>query len=139
LNYIGVLNTFSITGNDPRLPFFFFKYINHARREQKRRLVGLYCATHLLLYIGAENERVRGSRRKARNVTSGTSFSIDASIRVIMRTPAAAEKVENQKAHEVRTYHLITYYWTVPLILDYSYLVGKLTTSKIADTKVAGF
>jgi hypothetical protein len=30
----------------------------------------------------------------------------------------------------------ITYYWTVPLILDHSYLVGKLTSLKIADTKV---
>jgi hypothetical protein len=33
----------------------------------------------------------------------------------------------------------ITYYWTVPLILDHSYLVGELTSSKIADTKVSGF
>jgi hypothetical protein len=33
----------------------------------------------------------------------------------------------------------ITYYWTVPLILDHSYLVGKLKSSKIADTKVSGF
>jgi hypothetical protein len=33
----------------------------------------------------------------------------------------------------------ITYFLTVPLILDHSYLVGKLTTSKIADTKVSGF
>jgi Ca2+/Na+ antiporter len=33
----------------------------------------------------------------------------------------------------------ITYYWTVPLILDHSYLGGKLTSSKIADTKVSGF
>ncbi len=32
-----------------------------------------------------------------------------------------------------------TYYWTVPLILDHSYLVGKLKSSKIADTKVLGF
>jgi hypothetical protein len=36
-------------------------------------------------------------------------------------------------------YPLITYYWTVPLILDHSYLVGKLTSSKIAVTKVSGF
>ncbi len=36
-------------------------------------------------------------------------------------------------------YHPITYYSTVPLILDHSYLVGKLTSSKIADTKVSGF
>ncbi len=28
-----------------------------------------------------------------------------------------------------------TYYWTVPLILDHSYLVGNLTNSKIAETK----
>ncbi len=35
---------------------------------------------------------------------------------------------------------LITYYWTVPLILDHSYLVGKLTSSsKIADTKCQNF
>jgi hypothetical protein len=33
----------------------------------------------------------------------------------------------------------ITNYWTVPLILDHSYLVGRLTSSKIADTKVSGF
>ncbi len=33
----------------------------------------------------------------------------------------------------------ITYYWTVPLILDHSYLVRKSTSSKIADKKVSGF
>jgi hypothetical protein len=33
----------------------------------------------------------------------------------------------------------ITYYWTVQIILDHSYLVGKLTSSKIAETKVSGF
>jgi magnesium-transporting ATPase (P-type) len=33
----------------------------------------------------------------------------------------------------------ITYYWTVTLIFDHSYLFGKLTSSKIADTKVSGF
>jgi hypothetical protein len=38
-----------------------------------------------------------------------------------------------------RRYQPITYYWTVPLILDHSYLVGRLTSSKIADTKVSGF
>ncbi len=32
-------------------------------------------------------------------------------------------------------YPTITYYWTVPLILDHSYLVGNLTNSKIAETK----
>jgi hypothetical protein len=31
------------------------------------------------------------------------------------------------------------YYWTMPPLLDHSYLVGKLTSSKIADTKVSGF
>jgi hypothetical protein len=31
----------------------------------------------------------------------------------------------------------ITYHWTVPLILDHSYLVGKLRSLKIADTKVS--
>ncbi len=33
----------------------------------------------------------------------------------------------------------ITYYWTVLLILDHSYLVGKSIKSKMADTKVSGF
>jgi hypothetical protein len=32
----------------------------------------------------------------------------------------------------------ITYSWTVSLILDHTYLVGKLTRTKIADTKVSG-
>jgi hypothetical protein len=36
-------------------------------------------------------------------------------------------------------YRRITYNWTVPLILNHLYLVGKLTSSKIADTKVSGF
>jgi hypothetical protein len=36
-------------------------------------------------------------------------------------------------------YPPFTYYWTVPLILNHSYLLGKLTSSKIADTKVSGF
>jgi hypothetical protein len=31
-------------------------------------------------------------------------------------------------------YPPITYYWTVPLILDHSYLVGNLTNLKIAET-----
>jgi hypothetical protein len=39
----------------------------------------------------------------------------------------------------VQLYPPITYYWTVPLILDPSYLVGKLTSSKIAHTKGSGF
>jgi tagatose-1,6-bisphosphate aldolase non-catalytic subunit AgaZ/GatZ len=33
-------------------------------------------------------------------------------------------------------YPRITYYWTGFLILDHSYLVGNLTNSKIAETKV---
>jgi hypothetical protein len=36
-------------------------------------------------------------------------------------------------------YPPITYYWTVPRILDHSYLVKKLTSSKTADTKVSDF
>ncbi len=39
----------------------------------------------------------------------------------------------------LRIYPPITYSWTVPLILDHSYLFGRLTSSKIADTKVSGF
>ncbi len=33
----------------------------------------------------------------------------------------------------------ITYFWTMPLSLDHPYLIGKITSSKIADTKVSGF
>jgi hypothetical protein len=33
-------------------------------------------------------------------------------------------------------YPSISYYWTILLILDHSYLVGNLTNSKIAETKV---
>jgi hypothetical protein len=36
-------------------------------------------------------------------------------------------------------YQPITYYWTVRLMLDHLYLVGKLTSLKNADTKVSGF
>jgi hypothetical protein len=32
-------------------------------------------------------------------------------------------------------YPPVTYFWTVPLILDHSYFVGNLTNSKIAETK----
>jgi hypothetical protein len=56
--------------------------------------------------------------------------------------PLRKRTVETQKLLYHRfyfRYHPITYYWTVPLILDHSYLVGKLTNSKIADTKVSGF
>jgi hypothetical protein len=34
-------------------------------------------------------------------------------------------------------YPPITYSWTVPLILDHSYLVGNLTSPKIAETKTS--
>jgi hypothetical protein len=43
--------------------------------------------------------------------------------------------VEVVKLPMHQKYHTITYYWTVPLILDYSYLVGNLSNSKIAETK----
>jgi hypothetical protein len=43
------------------------------------------------------------------------------------------EKEKNRKK-TVKTMSPITYYWTVPLILDHSYLVEKSTSSKIADT-----
>jgi hypothetical protein len=46
---------------------------------------------------------------------------------------------KRRKRPYLHLYPPITYYWTVPLILDHSYLVGKLTRSKIADTKMSGF
>jgi hypothetical protein len=46
-------------------------------------------------------------------------------------------EVRDIKIWEVRArgYPPITYYWTGLLILDHSYLVEKLTNSKIAETK----
>jgi hypothetical protein len=41
--------------------------------------------------------------------------------------------------YSIFDYSRITYYWTVPLILDHPYFVGKLKSSKIADAKVSGF
>ncbi len=38
-----------------------------------------------------------------------------------------------RKQLRVVWYSTTTYYWTVPLILDHSFLVGRLTCSKIAD------
>ncbi len=37
---------------------------------------------------------------------------------------------------KLSSYPLITYYWTGLLTLDHSYLVGNLTNSEIAETKV---
>jgi hypothetical protein len=45
-------------------------------------------------------------------------------------------KGQNDRVTVFAKYPPITYYWTVSLILDRSYLVGKLTSSKIADRKV---
>ncbi len=55
----------------------------------------------------------------------------------VKKKNAFLEKEENLTVSE--TNPPITYYWTVPLILDHSYLVEKLTRSKIDDTKVSGF
>jgi hypothetical protein len=46
-----------------------------------------------------------------------------------------AKKGVKDKKQILCKYPTITYYWTVPLILDHSYLVGNLTNSKIAETK----
>jgi hypothetical protein len=40
-----------------------------------------------------------------------------------------------KKSKVLPEYPSITYYWTMPLLLDHSYLVGNLTNSKIAETK----
>jgi hypothetical protein len=48
------------------------------------------------------------------------------------------QKAGYQK-NETCWYPPITYYRTVPLIFDHSYLVGKLSSSKIANTNVSGF
>ncbi len=49
------------------------------------------------------------------------------------------EKYVQREIQQRNIYLPITYYWTVPLILDNSYHVGELTSSKIADTEVSGF
>jgi hypothetical protein len=51
----------------------------------------------------------------------------------------ACQFCDNFLAYYFDQYSPIIYYWTVPLILDHSYIVEKLTSSKIADTKVSGF
>jgi hypothetical protein len=40
----------------------------------------------------------------------------------------------NDSFYGSKDYPPITYYWTVSLILNHSYIVGKLTSLKIADT-----
>jgi hypothetical protein len=40
-----------------------------------------------------------------------------------------------ESSRNISVYPTITYYWTVPLILDHSYLFGNLTNSKIDETK----
>ncbi len=39
----------------------------------------------------------------------------------------------------MKSYLPIIYYWTVPLILDHSYLVGKLTVRKLLIHKFQNF
>jgi sialidase-1 len=51
----------------------------------------------------------------------------------------AHKKVCRNLCVSFSNYPPIIYYWTVPLILDHSYLVEKSTGSKIADIKVSGF
>jgi hypothetical protein len=53
--------------------------------------------------------------------------------------PVRGSDVDEMFAKKSKKVPPFTYYWTAPLILDYSYLVGKSTRSKIADTKVSGF
>jgi hypothetical protein len=51
-------------------------------------------------------------------------------------TPRAVRRLEEQVMVQNQAYYLtITYYWTVPLIMDHSNLVESLKNSKIAETK----
>ncbi len=50
-----------------------------------------------------------------------------------------SEDLQKETCSWELNYPPITYYCTVPPILDHSCLVGKLTSSKIGDTKVSGF
>jgi hypothetical protein len=69
------------------------------------------------------------------------SFSgISAQQKLGIKSESIISNREGQLKREMPWLHPpITYYWTVPLILDNSYIVGKSTSSKIADTKVPGF
>jgi hypothetical protein len=49
----------------------------------------------------------------------------------LLKISSHKSKVGARKAR----YPPITYYWTVPLILDHSYLVGNLTNAKFGETK----
>jgi hypothetical protein len=49
------------------------------------------------------------------------------------------QKKKEKKEEKLGSVPPITYYWKGLLILDHSYLVGKLTSSKFADTEVSGF
>jgi hypothetical protein len=89
-----------------------------------------------ITYIG-HNDRVENMfNYKKRQVSLEQSYF-----------PFLSESKKNRREHTCNAglslvrcgYPLITYYWIVPLILDHSYLIGKLTSSKIADSKVSGF
>jgi hypothetical protein len=54
---------------------------------------------------------------------------------IIEISPLVVPKKNGRVPNIYVLYLPITYYWTVPLILDHSYLVGNLTNSKIAETK----
>jgi hypothetical protein len=72
-------------------------------------------------------------------------FKINCSIQFILRGDAASlygcSSTIFVITHYIYFKHLppVTYYWTVPLILDHSHLVGKLTSSNLLIQKCQDF
>jgi hypothetical protein len=120
----------------------------------RRSLGRCFTSFTRILYAPATRAELKERTNYSSTVLS-TPFGVKKCLFILSRLNTA----HSQKSHwkdrlidnsdykvQLFQYHLwssckppITYYWTLPLILDYSYLVGKLTSSKIADTKVSGF
>jgi hypothetical protein len=54
---------------------------------------------------------------------------------IVYRAPSIREASIVKRTRIQRKTTPITYYWTLALILPHSYLIGNLTSSKIAETK----
>jgi hypothetical protein len=57
-------------------------------------------------------------------------------IKILLWWNGWTKRFYNALTCETYRYSPITYYWTGLLMLDHSYLVGNLTNSKVAETKV---
>jgi hypothetical protein len=72
------------------------------------------------------------------NIAQPWPIQVDALTVLVYRTQYLIQAGFKRTSPDVM-YPPTTYSWTVPLILDQSYVIGKLTSSKIADTNVSEF